>query len=166
MMQSSALDASVPFDEATTILWIGSIMLDGVEWFLDHVFGAGMDLLADLLGTPMLGYPYMQRAYLVTVCIAVIGPVVGTFLVHREMAMIGPTTAVAVSTKTVPSPITLSGFDRNSRTRRDRESNAYRRCSGARNRPRRLLSPLMQSHHRVRPVDRDIYKKDQPAGSS
>ncbi|WP_394327304.1 metal ABC transporter permease [Halalkalicoccus paucihalophilus] len=69
------------------------MLLDGVEWFLEHVFGAGMDVLADLLGTPMLGYPYMQRAYLAAVCIAVIGPVVGTFLVHREMAMIGDTLA-------------------------------------------------------------------------
>ena len=93
MMQPSPLDASVPFGEATTVLWIDGILLDGVEWFLDHVFGAGMDLLADLLGAPMLGYPYMQRAYLAAVCIAVIGPLVGTFLVYREMAMIGDTLA-------------------------------------------------------------------------
>jgi len=93
MIQPTSLDASVPFDEATTVLWIGGILFDGVEWFLDHIFGPGMNLLADLLGTPMLGYPYMQRAYLAAVCIAVIGPVVGTFLVHREMAMIGDTLA-------------------------------------------------------------------------
>ena len=93
MIQSSSLDASVSVGEATTVLWIGGILLDGVEWFLDHIFGAGMNVLADLLGTPMLGYPYMQRAYLAAVCIAVIGPVVGTFLVHREMAMIGDTLA-------------------------------------------------------------------------
>jgi zinc transport system permease protein len=35
----------------------------------------------------------MQRAYLAAVCIAFIGPVVGSFLVHREMAMIGDTLA-------------------------------------------------------------------------
>lgn len=93
MMQSFSLDAGVSFDEVTAVLWIGGILLDGIEWFLDHVFGAGMDVLADLLGTPMPGYPYMQRAYLAAVCIAVIGPVVGTFLVHREMAMIGDTLA-------------------------------------------------------------------------
>ncbi|UWM53776.1 metal ABC transporter permease [Salinirubellus salinus] len=93
MIQSSSLDASVLFDESIAVLWIGGLLLDGIEWFLDHVFGAGMDVLADLLGTPMLGYPYMQRAYLAAVCIAVIGPVVGTFLVHREMAMIGDTLA-------------------------------------------------------------------------
>jgi zinc transport system permease protein len=93
MIQLSSLDAGVPFDEVTAVLWIGGILIDGVEWFLDHIFGPGMDVLADLLGTPMLGYPYMQRAYLAAVCIAVIGPIVGTFLVHREMAMIGDTLA-------------------------------------------------------------------------
>ena len=93
MIQPTSLDASVPFGEATTVLWIGGILFDGVEWFLDHIFGAGMDVLAELLSTPMLGYPYMQRAYLAAVCIAIIGPVVGTFLVHREMAMIGDTLA-------------------------------------------------------------------------
>jgi zinc transport system permease protein len=35
----------------------------------------------------------MQRAYFAAVCIAFIGPVVGSFLVHREMAMIGDTLA-------------------------------------------------------------------------
>ncbi|WP_084177435.1 metal ABC transporter permease [Natrinema saccharevitans] len=93
MIGASALDVSLPFDEATTVRRIGGILLDGLEWFLDHIFGAGLDVLADLLGMPMLGYAYMQRAYLAAVCIAVIGPLVGTFLVHREMAMIGDTLA-------------------------------------------------------------------------
>src|SRR6056297_153731 len=63
------------------------------EWFLTDVYGAGMDLLADLLGVGMLGYPYMQRAYLAAVCIAVIGPLVGTFLVHRQLSMLSDTLA-------------------------------------------------------------------------
>jgi zinc transport system permease protein len=93
MIQPTFIDAGVPFGGATAVLWIGGILIDGVEWFLDHVFGAAMDVVADLLGTPMLEYPYMQRAYLAAVCIALIGPVVGTFLVHREMAMISDTLA-------------------------------------------------------------------------
>jgi len=93
MIRSPSLGASVPFDEATAVLWSDGSVLDVFEWVLDHVFGAGMNVLADLLGTPMLGYPYMQRAYLAAVCIALIGPLVGTFLVHREMAMIGDTLA-------------------------------------------------------------------------
>ncbi|WP_135827899.1 metal ABC transporter permease [Halorussus halobius] len=63
-----------------------------LEWML-AVFGAGMDWLAGALGVRMLGYPYMQRAYLAVVCIGIVGPLVGTFLVHREMAMIGDTLA-------------------------------------------------------------------------
>ena len=63
------------------------------EWVLTDVYGAGMDLLADLLGIQMLGYPYMQRAYLAAVCIGVIGPLVGTFLVHRELSMLSDTLA-------------------------------------------------------------------------
>ena len=63
------------------------------EWVLTNVYGAGMNLLADLLGIQMLGYPYMQRAYLAAVCIGVIGPLVGTFLVHRELSMLSDTLA-------------------------------------------------------------------------
>jgi len=63
------------------------------EWLLVYVYGAGMNLLSELLGVRMLGYPYMQRAYLAAVCIGVIGPLVGTFLVHRELSMLSDTLA-------------------------------------------------------------------------
>jgi len=65
-----------------------------VEAVLD-TWGAGLDLLSALSGVEMLASPFMQRAYLAAVCIAFIGPVVGSFLVHREMAMIGDTLAHA-----------------------------------------------------------------------
>ena len=71
---------------------VGSV--DGiVRFLLDDVWGAGLDLLAGLSGIDMLASPFMQRAYLAALCIAVIGPLVGSFLVHREMAMIGDTLA-------------------------------------------------------------------------
>jgi zinc transport system permease protein len=60
---------------------------------LDDVWGAALDLLAALTGVDMLGFPFMQRAYLAAVCVALVGPLVGSFLVHREMAMIGDTLA-------------------------------------------------------------------------
>ena len=63
------------------------------RFVLDDVWGAGLDLLAGLSGIDMLASPFMQRAYLAALCIAVIGPLVGSFLVHREMAMIGDTLA-------------------------------------------------------------------------
>jgi zinc transport system permease protein len=41
----------------------------------------------------MLGYPFMQRAFVAGVCIAVVAPLVGSFLIHRQLAMIGDTLA-------------------------------------------------------------------------
>ncbi|SFR91146.1 zinc transport system permease protein [Halomicrobium zhouii] len=77
---------------ALSLVQVG--VFDGlVELILDDVWGTVLDLLAALTGVEMLGYPFMQRAYLAAVCIAVIGPLVGSFLVHREMAMIGDTLA-------------------------------------------------------------------------
>ena len=72
-------------------LWFG--LTGPIEWFLDTVVGPTMDLLAEVLGAPMLAHPFMQRAYLAAACIAVIGPLVGTFLVHREMSMLSDTLA-------------------------------------------------------------------------
>ncbi|MGQ4557439.1 metal ABC transporter permease [Halobellus sp. GM3] len=60
---------------------------------LDDGWGTLLDVLAALTGVEMLALPFMQRAYLAAVCIALIGPLVGSFLVHREMAMIGDTLA-------------------------------------------------------------------------
>ncbi|WP_132057113.1 metal ABC transporter permease [Halorussus amylolyticus] len=63
------------------------------EWFLTDAYGTVMDLLAEVSGVRVFGYPYMQRAYLAVVCIGIVGPLVGTFLVHRELSMIGDTLA-------------------------------------------------------------------------
>jgi zinc transport system permease protein len=41
----------------------------------------------------MLSYPFMQRAFVAGVCIAIVAPLVGSFLVHRQLAMIGDTLA-------------------------------------------------------------------------
>jgi zinc transport system permease protein len=64
-----------------------------LDVLLELVWGTLLDLLARITGIEMLGFPFMQRAYLAAVCVALIGPLVGTFLVHREMAMIGDTLA-------------------------------------------------------------------------
>ncbi|WP_135366192.1 metal ABC transporter permease [Halosimplex halophilum] len=63
------------------------------DWFLDDAYGAAMRVLAEALGVEILASPFMQRAYLAAVCVAVICPVVGSFLVHREMGLIGDTLA-------------------------------------------------------------------------
>ena len=64
-----------------------------LEAVLDGIWGTAMDAVARATGIEMLGFPFMQRAYLAAVCVALIGPLVGAFLVHREMAMIGDTLA-------------------------------------------------------------------------
>jgi zinc transport system permease protein len=70
---------------------------DSVDWLLalvlDVLWGTVLDVLADLSELRMLDFPFMQRAYLAAICIGIIGPLVGSFLVHREMAMIGDTLA-------------------------------------------------------------------------
>jgi zinc transport system permease protein len=71
-----------------------ALQFDGVTSFvLDEVWGSLLDILAALTGIELLGFPFMQRAYLAAVCVALLGPLVGSFLVHREMAMIGDTLA-------------------------------------------------------------------------
>jgi zinc transport system permease protein len=70
------------------------LQFDGVTSFLlDEVWGSLLDVLAALTGIELLGFPFMQRAYLAAICVALLGPLVGSFLVHREMAMIGDTLA-------------------------------------------------------------------------
>ena len=64
-----------------------------LRFILDDLWGTAADTLSGLTGIDMLASPFMQRAYLAAICIAIIGPLVGSFLVHREMAMIADTLA-------------------------------------------------------------------------
>ncbi|SEO46790.1 zinc transport system permease protein [Halogranum amylolyticum] len=47
------------------------------------------------LGVDLVCYPFMQRALIAGVCVGVVAPLVGSFLVHRELALIGDTLAHA-----------------------------------------------------------------------
>jgi zinc transport system permease protein len=76
-----------------TPLSLSDLLFGLLDWLLTDVYGAGLEWFAEAFGVRVLGYPYMQRAYLAVVCIGIVGPLVGTFLVHREMAMIGDTLA-------------------------------------------------------------------------
>lgn len=55
----------------------------------------GACVAGDALGVRALCYGFMARALLAGVCVAVVGPLVGSFLVHRELAFIGDTLAHA-----------------------------------------------------------------------
>jgi len=45
--------------------------------------------VGDLFGIGMLDYGFMHRAFLVAILIGVMAPLIGTFLVHRQLALIG-----------------------------------------------------------------------------
>jgi len=64
-----------------------------LDFLLDVFWGSLLDLLADVTSLRMLEFSFMQRAYLAALCVGIVGPLVGSFLVHREMAMIGDTLA-------------------------------------------------------------------------
>lgn len=72
---------------------LGSVLERLLGFVLDDVWGTLLDGLAVAMGIEMFGFPFMQRAILAAICVAIIGPLVGSFLVHREMALIGDTLA-------------------------------------------------------------------------
>jgi zinc transport system permease protein len=57
-------------------------------WFLSYWSGI-MFWLAGVTGLELLEYQFMHRAILVGLCIGVMAPLIGTFLVHRQLALIG-----------------------------------------------------------------------------
>ena len=63
-------------------------VLAPLYWLLE-VWSAVMFGLAGLTGLELLQYPFMHRAILVGLCIGVMAPLIGTFLVHRQLALIG-----------------------------------------------------------------------------
>ncbi|MFC7058866.1 metal ABC transporter permease [Halovenus salina] len=57
-------------------------------WVLE-VWSGLISWLAQATGLELLQYGFMHRALLVGLCIGVIAPLIGTFLVHRQLALIG-----------------------------------------------------------------------------
>jgi zinc transport system permease protein len=57
-------------------------------WLLDG-WSVVMSWLAGVTGLELLQYGFMHRAILVGLCIGVMAPLIGTFLVHRQLALIG-----------------------------------------------------------------------------
>ncbi|WP_442905054.1 metal ABC transporter permease [Haladaptatus sp. ZSTT2] len=69
-----------------------SVATDLLNWTLDGV-GEGMCALTDPFGIEMLCLPFMQRAFIAGVAIGVVAPLIGSFLVHRQLSLIGETLA-------------------------------------------------------------------------
>ncbi|MEZ3162939.1 metal ABC transporter permease [Halorubrum sp. RMP-47] len=69
---------------------VGETVFGALLWVLDQWYWL-MDWAHYLTGLEMLNprYRYMQRAVLVGLCVGVMAPLIGTFLVHRQLALIG-----------------------------------------------------------------------------
>ncbi|AUX08282.1 zinc transport system permease protein [Halalkaliarchaeum desulfuricum] len=90
----------------TAVLAAVMLAFIGIDWLRDApgvlgVFGTlAFDrylavgvVLDGLLGTNVFRHPFMWRAIATGVLVAIVGPLVGTYLVHRQMALIGETLA-------------------------------------------------------------------------
>ncbi|MCL9813227.1 metal ABC transporter permease [Natranaeroarchaeum aerophilus] len=61
---------------------------DAAFWLLDR-WSDVLSVFGEEFGIEMLQYGFMHRAFLVGMLIAVMAPLIGTFLVHRQLALIG-----------------------------------------------------------------------------
>ncbi len=77
----------------STVSLLGVTDLAAPLYWLLAAWSAFMSLLADTTGLEVLQYQFMHRAILVGLCIGVMAPLIGTFLVHRQLALIGDTLA-------------------------------------------------------------------------
>ncbi len=63
-------------------------LLAPLYWLLE-AWSWVMFRVAELTGLETLSYAFMHRAILVGLCVGVMAPLIGTFLVHRQLALIG-----------------------------------------------------------------------------
>jgi zinc transport system permease protein len=64
------------------------LLLSPLYWFLD-LWSTLLSWLGAVTGLELLQYGFMHRAILVGLCVGIIAPLIGTFLVHRQLALIG-----------------------------------------------------------------------------
>jgi zinc transport system permease protein len=69
---------------------LGDLVFGVLLWFLEQWYWL-MDWTYYFTGLEMLNprYRFMHRAILVGLCVGVMAPLIGTFLVHRQLALIG-----------------------------------------------------------------------------
>ncbi len=90
----------------TAMLATGMLLFIGLDWLRDAPGGIGSnaELLFEqfmllgawldfFLGTNVFRHPFTWRALATGVLVGIVGPLVGTYLVHRQMALIGETLA-------------------------------------------------------------------------
>ncbi|MBV0903049.1 metal ABC transporter permease [Haloarcula salina] len=64
------------------------LLLAPLYWFL-QLWSGFVYWIGQMTGFELLQYGFMHRAILVGLCIGVMAPLIGTFLVHRQLALIG-----------------------------------------------------------------------------
>ncbi|WP_049911628.1 metal ABC transporter permease [Natrinema limicola] len=73
---------------SAAVVAITSVPYNALEWLIEHWSDELREIGAEL-GIEMLEYTFMHHAFLVGALIAVMAPLIGTFLVHRQLALIG-----------------------------------------------------------------------------
>ncbi|WP_436935097.1 metal ABC transporter permease [Halovenus marina] len=86
----ASVDLSLTLPLQGVLGGIGDLVFGILLWFLEQWYWL-MDWVYYFTGVEMLNpeYRYMHRALLVGLCIGVMAPLIGTFLVHRQLALIG-----------------------------------------------------------------------------
>ncbi len=77
----------------STLFPAASLLLLDLVNQLVRLIGGGMCAATRPLGIEILCYQFMQQAFVAGLCVGVVAPLIGSFLVHREMAFIGDTLA-------------------------------------------------------------------------
>ncbi|ELZ10327.1 ABC transporter [Natrialba aegyptia DSM 13077] len=85
----------------TGLLAVAMLGFLTLDWLQEYPYASALyeqfriagRLLDYYLGTNVFSHPYLWRSMATGVLIGVVGPLVGTYLVHREMALIGETLA-------------------------------------------------------------------------
>jgi zinc transport system permease protein len=94
---AATLVASTPVLDPSVVLplqggsgAVGDIVFGVLLWVLEQWYWL-MDWIYYFTGLEMLNprYRFMHRAILVGLCVGVMAPLIGTFLVHRQLALIG-----------------------------------------------------------------------------
>ena len=85
-----AVDLSVLLPLQGVFGGVGDLVFGVLRWVLEQWYWL-MDWVHYLTGLEMLDprYRFMHRAILVGLCVGVMAPLIGTFLVHRQLALIG-----------------------------------------------------------------------------
>ncbi|SEW08411.1 metal ABC transporter permease [Halobacterium jilantaiense] len=86
----AAVDPSLLVALQSGVGAVGGAVFDALLWLLDQWYWL-MDWAYYLTDLEMLNprYRFMHRAVLVGLCVGVMAPLIGTFLVHRQLALIG-----------------------------------------------------------------------------